>query len=110
MTGKREQTEKRHKLFLKLWDERQEEQDGFKFVTCFESGKRLSRTLFRKNSACYSHILAKSKYPQYDLVEANIVIVHPDEHGKYESSREKAPKQNALRVKLLELHYLGELK
>lgn len=110
MTSKREQTEKRHKMFLQIWDEREEQDGDFKFVTCFETGVRLSRTTYRKNTACYSHILAKSKYPQYDLVKKNVVIVHPDAHGQYENNRDKAPKQNQLRNELLQLHYLGNLK
>ena len=98
--SKREQTEKRHKLFLKLWDERQEEQDGFKFVTCFESGQRLSRTTFRKNSACYHHVLEKSKFKELDLCEENIVILSPDIHALVHSNIDRTPKVKKLKEEL----------
>jgi hypothetical protein len=96
----------RHELFLEIWDER--ETNGY--VTCFETGKKLKREIYRMNSACYSHILPKSKYPEYDLVKMNIEIVHPDAHGNYENNCEKAPNQCNRKKELLAMHYLGNLK
>lgn len=102
MSEKKERAQKRFQFFLELWDKLEEEEHGFRFVRCFETGIKLSRTTFRTNSCCYSHLLPKSKYSEYELMEENVVIVHPDQHSLYESNREKTPKQNERRIKLLE--------
>lgn len=99
-------TKDRHRFFLELWDKR--EVNGY--VICFETGKKLKRELYRKNMCCYSHILPKSKYPQYEFLEENVVIVHPDAHSQYERDCNKAPNQCMKKKELLEKHYLGKLK
>lgn len=99
---KAEQTSKLHEWFLSVWDEREEQDSvGNRFVRCFETGKRLSRGYYRENSCCYSHILPKSKYPEFVMLGSNLVIVHPDAHAQYETFPEKAPKQFALKQELL---------
>lgn len=108
---KKDQRIKRRDLFIEIWEENEKiDSSGEPFVICFESGGRLYNRFYKENSCCYSHILEKSKYPQYDLVKKNIKIVHPDWHSVYESNREDAPNQNKLRKELLELHYLDSLK
>lgn len=96
--------------FLKIWDEREEiDNNGNKFVKCFETGKRLNRDYYRLNSCCYSHLLSKSVYNQYKLCDFNLVIVHPDAHSQFETYPEKAPKQYELQKVLLNQHLEGKL-
>ncbi len=92
-------------LYFSLWDERADD-DGW--VRCFESGKWLPENL-KFNLNCYSHILSKSKYPQYKKEKWNIKIVSPEAHNTYECSPEKAPHQNELRIKYLEQIKDGKL-
>lgn len=107
---KAEETRKLHDWFLQLWDEREELGFSFRgelqisehFVRCFETGRKLSRETFRENTACYSHILAKSKHPELAMVAENVVIVSPESHEQYELNPNKTPNQKALREKLKE--------
>lgn len=97
-------------FFFSLWDEREiMNHFGNTYVVCFETGQKLSRDRYRQSSVVYSHILPKSKYPQYKFCEWNVKIVHPDAHTQFSEFPEKAPKQYAEYKKLLSLHEKGEL-
>lgn len=109
---KKEQVEKRHQMFLEIWDEREEtDSAGNKFVRCFETGKRMSREFYRENTCVYHHILEKSdsKFPQYDLVKDNIVILHFDVHNQVHTNIDKTPKVKAKYQELLQKHLNNEL-
>lgn len=99
MTDKQKKAKERMLFFLSQWDKAQV--NGV--VHCFECGRPIHRS-YRLSSTCYSHILGRKQFPQYELHEKNVVVVHPDCHLKYETNKEKAPMQNNLRKKLLELH------
>lgn len=107
---KKAESEKMRDFFFSLWDSRElMNSSGFSFVVCFETGNRLYRDAYRQSSVVYSHILPKSKYPQYKFSEWNVKIVHPDAHTQFSEFPEKAPKQYAEYKKLLSLHEKGEL-
>lgn len=93
-------------FYVDLWDEREE--NGY--IQCFETGDWMSRKKYRENWSVYSHILPKSKYPQYKLSKWNVKIVTPTAHTQFEQFAEKAPKQYKLSKELLILHKKGELK
>jgi len=95
-----------HKWFLELWDIRE---DNRGIINCFETGKELQRRFYRENTVCYSHILPKELYAEYEYKEWNVKIVHPAAHSQYEIFPEKAPKQLAEYEKLIKLHEKGEL-
>lgn len=98
------------KIYLSIWDERELMNHwGKRYVTCFETGKKLYRDKYRENWACYSHILPKERYSQYKEQSWNIKIVDPNSHFIYENFPEKAVNQYNERIKLLELHKKGEL-
>jgi hypothetical protein len=95
---KSQTTKELHLWFLEMWDKREENDgNGDRYVICFESGQKLHRSLYRKNSCCYSHLLPKAKYKHLAMVEENLVIVHPLWHEKHTT-----PKQDELRNKLKE--------
>lgn len=98
---KAEKTKELHKWFLELWDKRCDESGNCK---CFECGKLLKREQYRENSACYSHILPKSKYEEIAMLEENTQIVHPNCHALYESYPPKAKNQYELRLKLKQVY------
>ena len=98
---KAEKSRKLHEWFLSIWDEREEIENGRRFVRCFETGVKLYRETYRQNSCVYSHILPKSRYEEFAMLGSNLVIVHPDAHAQYETFPEKAPKQFALKQELL---------
>lgn len=106
---KRSGTLEMQQWFLKLWDEREEWVENENYVICFETGKKLLRKYYRENSCCYSHILPKSKFPQYRMCNWNLVIVHPDAHSQFETYPEKAQKQYELKKVLLKQHLEGKL-
>jgi hypothetical protein len=81
------------KFYLELWDKQEETEGDFRFVRCFESGYKLDREQYRELSICYSHILPKSKYPEYAMEDWNLKIVRPVWHQQFEIYPEKAPKQ-----------------
>lgn len=95
---KAEQTRELHKWFLSLWDEQQDDSGN---CYCYETGRRLSRDVYRENTCCYSHLLPKHKYPEYAKEAWNVVIVHPEAHTQFEMYPEKAPKQQELKQKLI---------
>ena len=97
---KKERYLKRRDFFFRVWDEREREERGKRYVECFESGRQLPRKTYRLNSCCYSHVLGKSEYPEYEFEDWNIVIIHPDYHLNHSDS-EKCPKQNKLRQFLI---------
>ena len=94
-------------MFLEIWDERQ---DGQGRITCFETGKVMSREVYRELSSVYDHVLEKSTYPEYTLVKKNIVIILPDVHNQKGMNIDFTPKIKAYREELLALHKKGELK
>ena len=109
---KKEQVEKRHQLFLEIWDElEQETNNGNLYVTCFETGKFLFREQYRENTCIYHHILEKSdsKFPQYDLCKWNIVILHPYTHSQVHIDIDKTPKVKDKYEELLQKHLNNEL-
>lgn len=113
---KKEQTTKRHQMFLEIWDEREIEEiryDGTKtgkfYCEDFETGIRLYREPFRENTCCYHHILEKSKYPEYDLCKWNVVIISPFNHDQVHSNIDKTPKVKAKTEELLNKHLNNEL-
>jgi len=106
MATKKEEREELHKWFFSLWDERS---DNEGVVICFETGKRLKPEYYKYKLTCYSHILPKSKYPQYRMNKENVVIVHPDSHEQYEVYPEKTPNQNNLKKLLIKRHIEGTL-
>ena len=82
-------------LFLQIWD-KTEDFEGYCY--CFETGKKMHRSLYRNNSCCYHHVLEKGreKYRKYKMEEWNIVIVLPEVHNQIHSNINKTP-----RIKLL---------
>lgn len=107
---KEKNTEELHKLFLQIWDERElKNENRIPYNLCFETSKILTREQYRENTCCYSHILPKSKYPEYAMARWNIRIVHPDAHTQYEGYAPKAPRQHGYYLTLLKLHEEGEL-
>ncbi len=108
---KKEQAIKRRQMFLEIWHEREVSMEGEGYVSCFETGVKLSRRIFMENTCCYHHILEKqdNKFPQYDLCKWNIVILHPDVHSQVHTNIEKTPKVNAKTEELFEKHLNGEL-
>lgn len=89
-----------HLWFLYLFDERKDE-DGY--VQCFECGKGIHESQ-KENTCLYSHILEKSRFPEYAGKEWNIKIVHQECHDLYTMKPKKAKKQYQLRLELLEKH------
>ena len=98
--------EKMYNFFLELWDE-QEDVEGNCY--CFETGKKMPRSVFRHLSTCYHHILPKKKYENYKYLKKNIKIILPDIHTQVEGNIEKTPRIEKYTKKLLSLHKKGEL-
>lgn len=98
---KKELSIKQREFFLSLWDEREIFDGNSFFCRCGECNKKLSRQFYRGNSCCYSHLLPKSKYPEYRFLPENILIVCPGCHSQFETFSEKAPNQYDLQKKLL---------
>jgi len=109
--NKKEQNAKRYSLFLEIWDERRkwDEEEKEWYVPCFETGVPLWESKYKTNKSCYSHILSKKKYPQYDLLKNNIEIVHPNEHYLFELNEDNTPNQKERKSQLLLLHTKNEL-
>lgn len=105
--GKRKKQEKiaktkiLHEWFLELWDSRQLFNGSIFYCRCEECGKMLTRQFYRGNSCCFSHILAKSSFPELALWDKNLMIVCPDCHALYESGSEKAVNQRERKKELL---------
>lgn len=86
-----------HKFYLELWDKRADKNGN---VKCFETDVLMSHTLYKYNSACYSHQIAKSKRPDLALDEDNILIVLPEVHNQWELDSKKCPKMYRYTEKL----------
>jgi len=106
---KKEQSRLRHEMFLEIWDERELEENGVRFVRCFETNRVMLRDWYMENSCCYSHTLPKNKYPQYDLCKWNVEIILPDVHANWEMNQDKFPKLKARYEELLQKHLNNEL-
>jgi hypothetical protein len=102
-----EEKQEMRELFLKIWDERQDD-NGYCY--CFETGKALSRSTYREISACYDHVLEKELYSQYTLVRKNIIIVSPEAHHQKGMNMDFTPKIRAYREELLNLHKQNSLQ
>lgn len=96
-----------HKLFLEIWDEREDPSGS---CYCFETGQELKGSIFRQNTCCYDHVLEKSKYPEYEFLKSNIIILHPDVHNSKGNNIDSTPKVRKYRDYLLSLHYENKLK
>ena len=81
--------EKRNAFFETIWNKRPHK--------CAVTGVSLGRI---PNSMYFHHILPKSKYPEYEFDEENIVILHPDVHASVEMNMYKYELINNLREKL----------
>lgn len=103
-----EDTAKMNQFFLDLWDERQDA-DGNCY--CFETDRRMPRSVYREITACYDHVLEKNQnaYPQYAYVKRNIIIVLPSVHAQKGMMLDHVPKIKAYREELLTLHRAGAL-
>jgi len=95
-----------HKWFLKVWDEREDDNGN---IYCFETGQKMNRKYYRENTAVYSHILPKHLFEKYKMEKWNVKIVMPEAHHQFSIDPEKAPKQYELYKKLLDLHNKGKL-
>ena len=95
---KKELSIKQREFFLSLW-EQNEDINGY--CVCFECGGKMSAQSYMNNSCCYSHILPKSKFPEYRFEPWNVKICHPNCHAAFETFPEKAPNQYDLQKKLL---------
>lgn len=78
-----------HELFREIWDEREDESG---YCYCYETNVPLYGPLYRSNTACYHHLLPKSKYPELAYDKRNIVILHPDIHANIENKVDGYPK------------------
>lgn len=92
-----------HQWFKYLFDERKDK-DGF--VKCFECGRSLHENVYKDITTCYSHILAKSLYPQHAGNEENIEIVHPDCHNLYTMKPKQAKNQYNKYLELKKIYNL----
>lgn len=86
---KKEDSSKLHNFFIDLWDERCDSNGN---CFCFESGKLMSREVYRENIACYHHLLFKSRFPEFKFNKDNIVIITPDIHTQTHQDIYKTPK------------------
>lgn len=96
--------EQQLEFFTGIWDKRA---DGRGDCYCYESGLRMFKEKYRDNTACYHHVLAKELFPQYTLVEENIVILLPEMHYLVEYNLEKAPQTYRLTQELKQKHKDG---
>lgn len=106
--GKSQDTERLHRLFKEIWDEREDEEG---YCYCFESGRPLHGSKFRSNTCCYDHVLEKGtgSFPEYAFKKENIVILDPEVHYQKGRDIDKCPKVKAYREELLILHQNGSL-
>lgn len=80
---------KRRELFLKIWNKRPHHSQV--------SGTHLGSEPL---SSYFHHILPKSKYPELDLVEENVILLTLDEHANVESDIYKYEEINRRRATL----------
>lgn len=81
--------EKRNAFFETIWNKRPHK--------CEVTGVSLGRI---PNSMYFHHILPKSKYPELEFIEENIIILHPDIHARVELDIYKYEEINKRREKL----------
>jgi hypothetical protein len=74
MEDKQTRALRRRALFIRLWMER-EDADGHHYSAL--SGKRLPEKF---STLYFDHLLERSKYPELEFEEENIIIILPDEH------------------------------
>ena len=98
---KAEQTKRRFEMFLEIWEERKEEDRLGYFCRCFETGKKLYEPYYKDSSTIYHHLLLKSKFPEYDLLKENIVILHPSIHTQVHTDIDKTPRVKKATQELL---------
>jgi hypothetical protein len=106
---KREETEKLHKWFREIWDEREDE---YGYCYCFETKKPMYWKQYRHLSTVYDHVLdkRKSQFPEYKFTKRNVVIILPEVHFQKTKTISKTPRIEAYKNELLSLHEKGELK
>ena len=93
-TGKTH-SQNRYKLFLVIWKKRGNISEV--------SGNKIYG---EPSSAHFHHILSKSKYPEADLDEENIIILTMDEHNNVENDIYKYEEVNRRRELLLNKYNL----
>ncbi len=98
---KKERTKKLHNWFLELFDKHCLEDENGKYVICFESGKKLYEKYYKYNTSIYHHVLEKSKYPQFEFEEWNIIFLSPEVHNQVHTDINKTLK---VKQKTLELN------
>jgi hypothetical protein len=103
-----ENTKILHKLFLEIWDEREDESG---YCYCFETNTPMHGSKYRGNTCCYDHVLEKGEnsYPEYSLNKKNIIIILPDIHNNKGRDIDSTPRIKKYREELLKLHEKGEL-
>jgi 5-methylcytosine-specific restriction endonuclease McrA len=79
-----------HKWFMYLYEQRA---DSHGFVKCFECGRNMHMSTYIGNTMCYSHLVEKSRYPQFAGDPDNVKIVHPQCHHLYSMEPKKAVHQ-----------------
>lgn len=87
---------KMFEFFLSLWDKRADSNGD---CICFETGEKMSRSLYRDNTMCYHHLLFKSRYPEYKFAENNVVIILPKIHMLTHGNIDLTPKIKAETLK-----------
>lgn len=90
-----------HDWFMYLYEQRADDNG---FVKCFECGRNMHMSFYIGNTMCYSHLLEKSRYPQYAGDPNNVVITHPECHHLYSMKPKEAINQYT-RMKELKLKY-----
>lgn len=98
---KKERTKKLHNWFLELFDKHCLEDENGKYVICFETGKKLYEQYYKFNTSIYHHALEKSKFPEFEFEEWNIIFLSPEVHNQVHTDINKTPK---VKQKTLELN------
>ena len=98
---KKERTKKLHEWFLELFDKHCLQDKFGKYVICFETGKKLYEQYYKFNTSIYHHVLEKSKYPQFEFEEWNIIFLSPEIHNQVHTDINKVLK---VKQKTLELN------
>ena len=94
-TSKVDKVAERRWMFLLIWNKRSHKSE----VSGDFLGKEPLTTFFH-------HILPKSKYPELDLIEENIMLMTPDEHNNVENDMYRYEEVNKRRDYLLKKYVL----